>query len=916
MKIHRHARRFLSAGALTALALLLTGSAAQGADYYVAADGNDGWSGRLEQPNPAGNDGPFATLARARDEIRKVKTAGEPKGPVTVFVRGGAFALAQTFALEAQDSGTPDAPVTYRAYQGEKPVLLGGKRITGFVPHQGKILKADVASQGFKNVDFRQLFCNGKRRPLARYPNFDPENPYGGGWAYADGKPAPMYADVPGEDKVTLQYKTEDARPWAKPQEGEVFVFPRYNWWNNIVRIKSIDPQKRTITLAGECSYPIRPTDRYYVQGMFEELDAPGEWYLDRAAGTLYFWPPDDADLATMNVYAPTLRTVVQLTGVSHVTFRGFTVGCCSGTAVVLSNTSGCLVAGNTIRGVGDYGGSGVAVNGGSKNGVVGNDIDDVGRDGIFISGGDRITLTPAENYADNNYIHHTGVYYKQGAGVILNGCGNRASHNLIHDGPRWGIGFAGNNLLIEYNHIRHVNLETADTGAVYTGGRDWLGSRGTVIRHNYFHDILGYGQEHGRWVSPHYAWGVYLDDNTGGVDVVGNIVARAVRGLIHLHNGRDTLVDNNIFVDGTLQQMECNGWTKDHSYWTSHLPTMIQGYESVKDQPAWKKMRNMHIHPNQAVLPDGKIMSGNQFFRNIIYFRDPTAKYVSFRTFPFDQNECDHNLIWHFGKPILTGQTMAGRDLSGNLAPNPGFEQAGPSGLPQDWQWQIRPTATAAARLVDTAAAGRHALQIDAAFVKEKPRDNYPILVSKELELPLGHSYRLSAKMKAARPDAAANLMLQSYVANAYFWASSPNQVKVGAQWQDYEFTFRIPAPGEKGHHEKMKTFRLRVDFRDETGSLLVDDVSLKEVESLDEWASWQAMGMDRHSVIADPLFVDPAHDDYRLRPESPAFKLGFQPIPVEKIGPYQDEWRATWPIVEAEGARERPLVSQPAAK
>ena len=69
---------------------------------------------------------------------------------------------------------------------------------------------------------------------------------------------------------------------------------------------------------------------------------------------------------------------------------------------------------------------------------------------------------------------------------------------------------------------------------------------------------------------------------------------------------------------------------------------------------------------------------------------------------------------------------------------------------------------------------------------------------------------------------------------------------------------------------------------------------------------------GQDRHSLVADPLFVDPDNDDYRLRADSPAFKLGFKAIPVEKIGPYQDPLRASWPIVEAEGAREKPLVSK----
>jgi hypothetical protein len=90
------------------------------------------------------------------------------------------------------------------------------------------------------------------------------------------------------------------------------------------------------------------------------------------------------------------------------------------------------------------------------------------------------------------------------------------------------------------------------------------------------------------------------------------------------------------------------------------------------------------------------------------------------------------------------------------------------------------------------------------------------------------------------------------------------------------------------------------------------VDDVSLREAEMTDEWAAWQARGMDTHSLVADPLFVDPVNDDYRLRPESPAFKLGFQPIPIEKIGPYQDPLRASWPIVEARGAREQLLSRQ----
>jgi len=744
---------------LAALALMISGTAdcrqvapatgTAGIRLYIAPNGNDAADGSKKSP--------LATLAAARQKIRDLKTTGAlPVGGVTVVVRGGTYFLAATFHLDKADSGTTEAPIVYRAAKGEKVQFIGGRAIAGFVPYQGSILKTDVASQNLKGVYFRQLFFDNQRQVLARYPNFDPQNPCTGGWAYVDGTPVQMYKEIPGEDKHTLVFKPQDARTWSRPTDGEVFIFPRYNWWNNIVPIAALDQEKRSITLTRDASYAIRPNDRYFVQNVLGELDSPGEWYLDRATDTLYFWPP--SPLQGKLVCVPTLRMLITMgPGTSQVTIRGFDLQCCDGTAVELKGTDDCLVAGNLIH---NTGGSGVLVDGGHRNGVVGNDIYEVGSNGISISGGDRKTLTPAENYADNNYIHHTGVFNKQGLGITLNGVGNRASHNLIHDTPRCAIGFMGNNLVIEYNRIRHVMLETEDAAALSTGGRDWISSRGSCLRYNYIHDVSGYVTDKNLGAQ---TFGIYPDDNTGGLDIYGNIIARVPCGLIFLHNARDIVVENNILVDGADTQVRFTGWMGSGKRWQQHLHEMIEGYESVAGQPAWRNMRNMNLHPTKAVLPNGMTMQNNVFQRNIFYYSNPKARLLSLSNVPLDHNTFDYNLIHHFNQPVKIG-----------LRPFPPT----PSTLPED-----------------NTKAATHA---------------------------------------NSEADAPADML-----------------------------------PG---------------------------------------W--WREAGEGAHSIVADPLFVNPKNDDYRLKPESPALKLGFKPIPVGKIGPYADALRASWPIVEVPGERERALA------
>lgn len=892
--------------AVSIVALVLLGRPAPGeTTFFVASNGNDAWSGRFAEPNAAKTDGPLATLVRARDAIRKIKKADAiGEGGATVFVRGGRYELPETLKLAQEDSGTEAAPVVYRALGNEKPVLIGGKRITGFVSHKGSVLKADLGTQGFPGVYFRQLFFNGQRQILARWPNFDPANPYAGGYAYVDGRPVSMYKDLPNESLRVIQLRQGDARTWAHPEEGEVCVFPRYNWHNWMIRIASVDREKRTITLAKDAFKGIRPLDRFYVRNLPEELDAPGEWYLDRRTSTLYFWPPGPVERAT--VYAPTAENLVEVgSGAAWITIRGFTFECCEASAVRLVKAENCLVAGNTIHGTGGRLGdsAGVTVDGGHNCGVVGNDIFDVSNGGISLRGGDPNSLTPGGHYADNNYIHHIGVINGHGCGIWLNGIALRASHNLIHDTTRCGIFGGGCDCVVEYNHIRHTNVETEDTGAYYNGA-SWH-VRGQVVRYNFIHDVLGYGRKDDKWVSPYFGWGIYLDDDQSGTHVYGNVVARTYLGGAHIHAGRDNLLENNIFIEGKMQQVQYSGHDPKSEVVADHL----KQFKKFQHNPAYAKYPELA----RMDLRTAWRMTGNKFLRNIVYYRNPQARLYQYSRNDFpDENLADYNLIWHCGRTPWTGAHAAKNEHGPNLIANAGFEEGRLATLPAPWIWSLKPTGQAQAGVVDDCGhTGSRSLRVDPGPAYAPVAWMNTARIEARMVFRPGATYRFAAWIKSQREGAVAQLVAFSFKRDGHNWQSA-RLLHCGPQWRLCELVLKLPAPGDLEYKPTMKEFFFRIDLATDCGSFWVDDVTLREAEALDQWESWKTTGQDVHSRLADPLFVDPEKDDYRLCPDSPAFKLGFKPIPLEKIGPYRDELRASWPIREAPGVRERPLPAE----
>lgn len=639
--------------AAASLVLLPSLSLSGPVTLYVSTEGSDVWSG--QRPTPRGPDGPFATLTRARDELRKLNAAGQLRDGAVVRVAAGEYVLLDPFTISSRDSGSEAGPIVYQAMTEAKPVLRAAQVVPGFTKHKGQIFKADLRSAALADREFGQVFVGNRRQVLARYPNFDARDPHGGTWAHV--------ASVEGKENYTeFHYGEDETHGWAHPQDGSVPIFGGRDWAFRIVPLLSHDPEQRKITLRSRTWCALAIGDRYYVRGLFEELDAPGEWYRDPRSQVLYLWP--DQPLGLNEARVPMADEVVRFDGAAHVTLKGFVLEMCRQTAVRMTDCTHCLVAGCEIR---NAGGWGVAIAGGSHTGAAGNDVHSCGHGGISVDGGDRRTLAPGHNFADNNYVHHcANLWLTYRPGVAVRGVGNRLSHNMVHDMPHAGILLSGNENMVEFNVVRHVNLQSADTGGIYFCSRDWT-QRNNVIRYNIFHHCGGFGKKNswrplanGRitFTYPHFTWGIYLDDPTTGTRVYGNILYDVPMCALHNHGGRDNVWENNILVDAPAQR--AGQLSPNWSEWPKILAKLQRAREPgspyLGRYPELAKYA--HTHPEE--------MTGLRFIRNIVYYTRQGTQWLrghqakswggpetqllyslNMRPYDFERNEWDYNCIW-----------------------------------------------------------------------------------------------------------------------------------------------------------------------------------------------------------------------------------------------------------------------------
>ncbi|MEI6321559.1 MAG: right-handed parallel beta-helix repeat-containing protein [bacterium] len=564
---------------------LLVLSTAGADDLYVSPKGSDTASGSKQHP--------FATLGRARDAVRKVSKDQD----VTIWIEGGDYYFDSPFRLAADDSGTASHPVTYRAVDGETPRLLGGRSLGAADFHQvsdpatltripkelrGKIVELDLTKAGVKNAGsypdvfhdrgfMADLFCDGRRLPLARYPKkgymtFEKVLDNAGGptdWK----NPAVSTKKVdPNGPGGTFQYRDGDAgkfETWKGQLDRGVWLrgYWRVTWEVSGIRLASIDTAAHTATFAKPIAGGIgnkytRPAgngrESYWVMNLLEELTEPGEWCVDFKDRKIYFYPPSRLGQSEI-LLADEAAPVVALDGASHVNLVGLTLEANLGDGIRITGGEANMVAGCTVKNMDKYA---VVLDGGKNNTLLSCDLHHLGAGGVWLGGGDEASQprVPAGHRVINNHIHdfsELSLVYAPGVNCGFTGGGGGGhhpavgmlvAHNLIHDTPHGGVLFGSMDSVFEYNEIYRWCLVSNDLGAFYSYDLRTRHFGNITFRYNFMHDSR-------------IGDGIYFDHDHPDMKMIGNIAflrsdGKRGTGFLLKHGSMDK--------DGVAQTFEC----------------------------------------------------------------------------------------------------------------------------------------------------------------------------------------------------------------------------------------------------------------------------------------------------------------------------------------------------------------------
>lgn len=590
--------------------------------FYVSPDGNDNNSGTIKKP--------FASIDKAQDCARRVQDKA-----VTVYLRKGTYYLSQPVVFSVQDSRKKDAPLTFRPFNDEKAVISGGVRLSDlkWKKHTEVIVKAGVP----KGVVFDQLFINGQLQQMARYPDYDPKAQYYNGVA----------ADA--IDPVRV-------KKWNNPEGGYVHALHRHEWGGYHWVIKGKNEQGELQLEGGFQNNRLMGMHetRRFVENIFEELDAPGEWYFDKTGRQLYFYPPKGIAITDALVEIPQLRHLFEFRGneanpVENIHIEGFelthTLRTFMNTREPLLRSDWAIYRGGTILMEGachcsvkkcffnTVGSNAVFFSNYNRyNEVSGCHIAYAGANGVCFVGdpeavrspsfeynefvqtdqldrepGPKTNNFPAECIVHDNLMYGLGRVEKQIAGVEISMSQDiTVSHNTIYDVPRSGINVSEGTWgghLIEYNEVFNTVLETGDHGSFNSWGRDrfWHPNYDTltVIVEKYPELILLDAVKtitirNNRFRCDH-GWDIDLDDGSSNYHIYNNV---CLNGGIKLREGFKRTVENNIMINNSFHP---------HVWFTGSEDIFVRNIVSSGYFPVrvnnWGKEVDYNVFPDEKAL-------------------------------------------------------------------------------------------------------------------------------------------------------------------------------------------------------------------------------------------------------------------------------------------------------------------------
>jgi len=568
---------------------------------YVATDGSDrDGNGTVKEP--------FGSLDRAVQEIRNLTAAGLLK-PVTVYIRGGCYERSEPLSLDERDSGTPECPVTYRAYPGEEVVITGGKAVTGWERMEDGIWRASYDLGYVPST----LYADGRRVLQARLPSV--------GYYETDTPTTPLH-----DHRLGITFKEGEAPELPVGDcRLSVFVWPgegEWNWFSETRTAVHYDAANRYLSFGSPASWPIGEGSRFYIQGSLAFLRAPGQFCIDESQGYVYYWPADSsADPNEQTIIAPAIKRILQIQGsspelpVSGITFSDLTFSCTDffpeyrmmennverdkhrEGLIYMRNAANIRIERCRLLQSGSCGiyldrdAAGIRMDG--------NIIASFGHIGISLSGyapGEGVFSGPAaadrngHHAITNNYIEHGGELVGHGCGILLYQSGhNLIAHNRISHMPRYGISMKGlrygempaeiygltvtwenhwdflhtRDNLIAGNDISSVMEDSQDGGMIEA----WGVGRGNIITNNDLHDS---------GIHFSFGFGIYLDDAADDFTVCNNVI----RGLYSTGKGKlwmlifskgignrifnNLLVDNPMAISGIGSQEMAGEQNKD----------------------------------------------------------------------------------------------------------------------------------------------------------------------------------------------------------------------------------------------------------------------------------------------------------------------------------------------------------------